>query len=897
MGVKARLLLYIAVPLVAAMFFSAYATYFSNSSATRSVLEKDIKTTAFFMAENVNLIISNMQHSLSIVAKARYAAGFDGGDTAVHELFFREIKAAMPYVEDVFLLNSQGDVLVSLDKGDYGKNYAARPYFQKSIQGEPAVVGPLISLGTGNACVFVSVPLGGGAWQGVLVTSVEVKSIVEMCLQSEMAARDVNIFLLDKSAALISAMNKKVDRPGFYQELGESVQSRVSGPAGFILYPDATGQGTSTGFVARVKKLDWLVVAGMSDADIDKSAVSSSRDSLFLGLLAIGIGLLISFLMIYRMMDALYRIVGYAKNISSGDLSANLAVDRRDELGQLAASLQVMVETLRGDQERLNALVQESTSQWVASREKLRVESSLLKTVLNSVPDLVFYKDMNGVYRGCNKSFCKFVGRDEEYIVGKNDMELFNITENEASKFIDDDNKVFRGELETLVREEEVVYPNGEKIFLETIKRLYHSEDHVPFGMVGIARNIQLRKETEKAHAKAMQEAHEASMAKSDFVARISHEIRTPLNAIIGINYLLQQICTTLEQQKYLYKMDLAAKNLLSIINDVLDFSKIEAGKLELEKYAFSLPDLVHNLISVNEAMARTAHLTLVARIDPRIPQRLVGDSMRINQVLLNFVSNAAKFSKQGSVVIGVEMEDEDACGVMLRFSVADEGIGISQEQLSKLFTPFTQADGSMTRQYGGTGLGLSICKMLVEAMGGSVGATSAEGQGSVFFFRLRLARDEDGQEQVFSATKPTALSPAGQSQSAEGHSGDRSLKDKRVLLVEDNAINQEIAVEILSLLGLAVDVAGNGREAVDMVRTKDYGLVLMDIQMPVMDGYEATRLIREDARCQNLPIIAMTANAMDVDRAVCLAAGMNAHMGKPFDPQQLKRLLEKWCL
>lgn len=358
----------------------------------------------------------------------------------------------------------------------------------------------------------------------------------------------------------------------------------------------------------------------MDDTQINKTVLSSTKNSFLLTLLAILIGLLIGSILIYNVVKALYKIIEYARRISNGQLEAALDVYGQGELGVLANTLRSMARIVKQDQDRLNRLVEERTDQLRLSQERLLKESALLKTILNTVPDLIFYKDMNGIYKGCNKAFGAFIGKSEQEIIGKDDVELFQLSGNAAQKFIEDDLQVMRGKLDTLIREEEVLYPDGKRIYLETIKTLYYSEDNAPFGMVGISRNIQLRKETEKAYAEAIQRAHEASKAKSEFVARISHEIRTPLNAIIGWNYLLKQSCTDPVQESYLRKMELSAKNLLSIINDVLDFSKIESGKLEIEKNTLSIEKLVRDVVSINEPKAKAANESFETHIVRAFP-------------------------------------------------------------------------------------------------------------------------------------------------------------------------------------------------------------------------------------------------------------------------------------
>ena len=299
-------------------------------------------------------------------------------------------------------------------------------------------------------------------------------------------------------------------------------------------------------------------------------------------------------------------------------------------------------------------------------------------------------------------------------------------------------------------------------------------------------------------------------------------------------------------------------------------------------------PLLVRDVVSINEPKAKAANESFETHIDPGIPDILIGDTLRISQIMLNLVSNAVKFSHHGTIKIEVLCERVHGENVTLLFSVRDQGIGMSQQQLDKLFVPFTQADGSTTRKYGGTGLGLSICKMLVELMHGEIWAVTEEGVGSTFFFRLQLEKKD--------AATPAAQHPETEQSAPVEALPASSLKGKTVLLAEDNEINQEIAIAILNSFGLEVELAENGLEAVQKIQTNQYALVLMDIQMPIMDGYQATRLIRKDDRFNALPIIAMTANAMNTDRAESLKAGMNEHIGKPFDPEALKRLLGKWC-
>lgn len=509
--------------------------------------------------------------------------------------------------------------------------------------------------------------------------------------------------------------------------------------------------------------------------------------------------------------------------------------------------------------------------------KKLEWQTVTTATIYSSIPDIVFSMNAEQRYTSCNSGFEKFTGKTREEVLGRKNSEVFS-DESKLSEYFDDTNEQVLKSQSMEVYEEEIICRDGVKRYFETIKSPLFQKNKL-IGVMGISRDITKHKAMEE-------EARVASKAKSAFLAHMSHEIRTPLNAIIGMSGIAKKsLSDPLKVVSSINQIITSSNHLLGILNDVLDMSKIESGRLELANEPFNILDAYAEVLGIIAGRCLEKDITFITNMNQIEERVLIGDKLRINQTLVNLLGNSVKFTNNGGTIeLMVTVLEESESDIMLEFSIKDNGIGISEEQMSKLFIPFEQADASIAAKYGGTGLGLSISQNLVNMLGGEIKAESKLGEGSRFYFSLRFKKGD--MELTFDDEPQDYVDLAG----------------KRILLVEDIEVNRIIIIEILSNTGALIDEATDGSQAVKMFEESPegwYSCIFMDVQMPVMDGYEATRRIRSLLRsdANSVPIIAMTANAYTDDVNNALNAGMNSHLSKPVDVGVLFRTLSEYLV
>lgn len=543
------------------------------------------------------------------------------------------------------------------------------------------------------------------------------------------------------------------------------------------------------------------------------------------------------------------------------------------------------------------------------SEKTLREQYHFLEELIDAIPISVFHIDMQGIYLGCNEAYAQFLGRQKADIVGKNPYDIFE--PELARKYRQRDLLLFH-QPGVQTYETEMPHADGSVHNVFVSKATFTDTAGTITGLVGAVIDITERKQAEKELQKAKEQAEQAKLeaeeinrqlessieranfmaqeamvankSKSEFLANMSHEIRTPMNAIVGFSDILRQEKLTDEQKEYINIIGDSSKSLLALINDILDFSKIEAGKLDTEMIDCPLENLLDGLNSLLGPSAKNKGLILQIQRRSKLPVKIRTDLVRLRQCLVNLINNAIKFTERGHVYLGVSLITDNG-QPFIRFAIEDTGIGIPREKQNIIFESFSQVDNTTTRKYGGSGLGLAITKRLAEILGGSLTVQSELGQGSVFTLIIPAGveiRSEDLSPQCRQEESPkeTVKNPA------EKVCG-------KVLVAEDNPTNQKLLEIVLKKMGLLVEIAGDGQKAVEKATAQSYDLILMDMQMPNMNGYEATKVLRSQSL--TVPIIALTAHAMKEDEKKCLAAGCDVYLSKPIDQGKLSNILIKY--